>query len=330
MNRIPTTRAAHVVELCNVLRAIGTPVERELAKAKLPGLIEEVPDALISNLRSLEFTANCAMIEGIEDIGWLAAKHYSTSQLSQEVVSEVSSAFTVKQRLEKLFLLSKLEDSHFDVRFGAINEFAQVIGNVLLPQNLSGMAASEWLQIMVLVETVRSVTGAHWCPEKITFQNNFTLAQEAQEHFANTVFEMGAANTSISFPTEVLAASTNQISPKSFDNAQPALTDLEGMGALLGPYLREQSFTVSDAGELFGLSSRQFQRHLQDLGTNYCRLVDNIRFDMARDLMQDPSNKILDVALSVGFEDQSNFGRSFRRVSGMSPSKYRRAVLLSE
>lgn len=330
MHDIPTTRAAHIVEVCGIMRAIGTPVERELARAGLPTLIEEIPDAIVSNLRSLEFGAACADLEGIEDLGWLAAKRYSSSQLSAELTGALNSEVTVKTRLEKLFELCKLEDSHYDVRFGAINGSAEVIGDVLLPNSLAGMAASEWVQIMVLLDTVKSVTGPNWCPEKITFQNTFRISQEAREAFPNTIFEMGARHTSISFPTSFLACFTGQSRQDAIPAGSGDEAGLQQLHSLLSPYLREANFSVTEAGDLFGMSSRQFQRHLNQLGTSYSKLVDNIRFEMASDLLKDPDMRILDVALAVGFEDQSNFGRAFRRVSGISPNEYRRTVLVAD
>ena len=31
--------------------------------------------------------------------------------------------------------------------------------------------------------------------------------------------------------------------------------------------------------------------------------------------------------MTLGYENQSNFGRSFRRIAGISPGKYRREVI---
>jgi AraC-like DNA-binding protein len=43
-------------------------------------------------------------------------------------------------------------------------------------------------------------------------------------------------------------------------------------------------------------------------------------------LLRDPLVRIEDVALSVGFDDQSNFTRMFRRIGGLNPGAFRKAA----
>jgi AraC family transcriptional regulator len=50
------------------------------------------------------------------------------------------------------------------------------------------------------------------------------------------------------------------------------------------------------------------------------------RLRQAAQLLADEDRSITDIALEVGFADLSNFVRSFRRASGLSPRSYRRAA----
>ncbi len=52
------------------------------------------------------------------------------------------------------------------------------------------------------------------------------------------------------------------------------------------------------------------------------------RVTIARKLMSNRSASIAEVALSVGFQDQSNFCKAFRRITGVSPREYQRASQL--
>jgi AraC-like DNA-binding protein len=51
---------------------------------------------------------------------------------------------------------------------------------------------------------------------------------------------------------------------------------------------------------------------------------------MASEMLQDPDIQLIDVAMTLGYENQSNFGRSFRRIAGISPGKYRRQMLIPD
>ena len=50
------------------------------------------------------------------------------------------------------------------------------------------------------------------------------------------------------------------------------------------------------------------------------------RIGRARELLADPKLAITDIALAVGYETPSAFATSFRKVTGVSPSHYRRQI----
>ena len=70
-------------------------------------------------------------------------------------------------------------------------------------------------------------------------------------------------------------------------------------------------------------SERTLTRRLSDHGRTYGSLVDEVCFNTAKELLQTPGMKIVDVARSVGFEDHSDFTRMFRRIGGLTPRKFR-------
>ena len=77
------------------------------------------------------------------------------------------------------------------------------------------------------------------------------------------------------------------------------------------------------AAEVMGVSERTLARRLSACGLTYKALIDEVRFTEAKKLLLEPRVRIEDVALSVGFDEQGNFTRMFRRVSGLNPTEFR-------
>jgi AraC-like DNA-binding protein len=69
-------------------------------------------------------------------------------------------------------------------------------------------------------------------------------------------------------------------------------------------------------------SPSTLQRRLRKAGTSYQGLLDSTRRDLALDYLQQGRHSLADIAFLVGFSDQANFTRAFRRWTGKSPRSF--------
>ena len=81
------------------------------------------------------------------------------------------------------------------------------------------------------------------------------------------------------------------------------------------------------AGEV-GITRRTLQRRLATAGTSYSNLVNEARYQLAAELLEDRSVPISSIAKAVGFANHSGFSRAFHRWTGMTPRQYRAKVRL--
>ncbi len=79
-----------------------------------------------------------------------------------------------------------------------------------------------------------------------------------------------------------------------------------------------------DIASALHLSARQLRRKLQQSGTSYAQLLQNTRHDLAKKYLLQPSLPICDIAHLLGFNDQSNFSKAFKRWEGSSPATFRK------
>ncbi|KQU89012.1 AraC family transcriptional regulator [Variovorax sp. Root318D1] len=78
------------------------------------------------------------------------------------------------------------------------------------------------------------------------------------------------------------------------------------------------------------VSGTTLQRRLQQEGLSYQRVKDDLRRDIAIDLLSSASLTVADVAERTGFQETSAFHRAFKKWTGVSPGAYRSAVPTAE
>ena len=54
------------------------------------------------------------------------------------------------------------------------------------------------------------------------------------------------------------------------------------------------------------------------------RLVQNLRIEAVKSMLETGSNAVDDVSAAVGYEDPSSFRRLFKRKAGLTPAIYRK------
>ncbi|NNA94217.1 AraC family transcriptional regulator [Pseudomonas gessardii] len=70
-------------------------------------------------------------------------------------------------------------------------------------------------------------------------------------------------------------------------------------------------------------SPRTLRRHLHDLGCSYQELLDELRFERAKQLLGEDELPIYCIAEQLGFSETASFRHAFVRWSGVAPSQFR-------
>lgn len=74
------------------------------------------------------------------------------------------------------------------------------------------------------------------------------------------------------------------------------------------------------------MSARSLQRRLGEENSSYKALLDDTRKELACNYLRRPEVSLGEVTYLLGFSDQSNFSRAFKRWFGQSPGEYRAAA----
>ncbi len=85
-----------------------------------------------------------------------------------------------------------------------------------------------------------------------------------------------------------------------------------------------EPLTVAELARLAGMSvSRFHERFRRETGDTPADRLATIRLDRAEELLRHTRTPIAEIALAVGFSDQSALTRSFRRRRGITPAAFR-------
>jgi AraC-like DNA-binding protein len=75
---------------------------------------------------------------------------------------------------------------------------------------------------------------------------------------------------------------------------------------------------------LLGVSPRALSNKLSVSGTSFKQLLDNARFEVAKQLLQNTSMTLADISWKLDYSEVSPFNRAFNRWCGTPPGDWRR------
>ena len=111
MKPIPLHRVATALPFTDYLHRLGTPVARELRRAKLPVLAMDDPDCFIPTRNYWNFVAEVAKREGIDDLGFLVGQHAGADAADPDLSAQLEGLPTLHHALNLVCTLASTEIS---------------------------------------------------------------------------------------------------------------------------------------------------------------------------------------------------------------------------
>jgi AraC-like DNA-binding protein len=81
--------------------------------------------------------------------------------------------------------------------------------------------------------------------------------------------------------------------------------------------------TIEGIADALHVSSRTLQRHLQDEGSSFQRVLEEARHQLARHYLNNSVLELNEAAYLLGYEDANSFVRAFRAWEGVPPARWR-------
>lgn len=180
---------------------------------------------------------------------------------------------------------------------------------------------------------LKSISGENFKVKALYFRHSFNFDQKPLEDFYNCpiffcsnkneiVFERNGVFDNYCFSNSTLTQKLDEWLDDFLLNHSNNLASNKVKKFLLTqPHL--ESIDQQEVAEHLDLSIRMLQRKLKEENTSYTKLLDECRQKIAFKLILDENMSLTKLTSILGFAEQTNFTRAFKRWSGTTPHQYR-------
>lgn len=329
MKSIPLAEASSLLPFVSYLETNGSVVSRHLDTAGVPLELVQQGQSKITKVQVMRFLNESGAKEGAPDLGFRVGEGFGPDQMGgfgvaiRRGVTLADAIETFHRYLSHWFgdtcaWLERVDKQRCRVHVHATEQLP-------LAQDISYHNG-----VFILIHLIRLAAGADWAPNWVRFPKIDAATHRRFSALCNASVDDHHDEIAVEFPAELLAMPLIPRSqPPSPNSELPKANPVDAIDAL-SEVIRHQILhskvpTIQVAAEMAGTSPRTLQRRLSADGLSYRRLLDRVRFVIARDLLLDDSPKTgKEIAHSAGFTNHSSFVRSFNRMSGVTPIEFRR------
>lgn len=190
--------------------------------------------------------------------------------------------------------------------------------------------------ISVFFTMVQVIAGRTLYPTKVNFINPAPTDITPYEDFFHCPVSFGGIRTFVEFPAEYLNITLQNKDAKLLDyledHAQTLLSTLpsdqfeDKLKQLLTDMLKKQEdLSLENLATRMHTSTRTLQRRLNEQEIKFQELLASVKLDLFNQYIKDESLTLFDIALLLGYSEQSAFTRAVKRWTGKLPKNFRKS-----
>ena len=313
-----------------LIRDLGANPYQALAAAGLPASAFDLPENTIPYAAFGRFMHGGAQLTGLEHFGLLVGEAWDLQSLGL-LGQLVRHAATVRDALHLGTVYHHL-NSQGGVLFlrehGAVTEWGYAIyhrGVIGARQIYDGVLAT-------LTNHMRELCGPAWVPGEVLLAHSPPADASPYRRLFRCPVRFNSELNALRFPSEWLArpvpgADTDErrrLEALANAQAQPEL--VEKLRRSLRVLLLSRVDSGDAVAERLAMHRRTLNRRLSALGTSFREVLEDVRFEAARQLLESTELPLDDIADALGYAGVSPFTRAFRRRTDVAPGQWRRAV----
>ncbi len=314
--------------------AQGVDVPELLASADLsPEALEDF-DAFIPPQTVARLLLAAERLSGDEHFGLHMAERVPDTPASEVLQYVLRNSRTVGEGLQRLVRYHRLVLGSAEMRLEVEQDTARLIHRPAedLPRSLRHAAESVLASIFLRIRghmgpvlTLRRVGFMHGPPRSTAEHARIFQAPILFEQpFHSLVFDRAQLELPVPAADPQLAQVLDRflVQTGMISNGPVRFTDQ--VRQRIAEQMKGQTPAVELVAARMHMSPRTLQRRLQDEGTRYAELVNDLRREFALRYLEQGRESISEIAFLLGFSEVSTFHRAFKRWCGQTPAEYRR------
>ncbi|MGD8481580.1 MAG: helix-turn-helix domain-containing protein [Gammaproteobacteria bacterium] len=330
---IALTKGATFSAFAGTLVSLGVPLSGYLRRARLPSHFDEMPDAWVSYGAMREFLDAVCRREGLDDLGQRVTQRMALQGLHPVLRGAIGASPTLYVGISRIARLAQFQSTHLRMWMEPHADTVRLCHKKLLGPEVPGYDITEAYTTHVFVSLFRQFCGREWLPQRVYSRR--LAAEGVRGQHATPLTQDGVRlvlhddYAGFDVPAEVLITPNPTVESieRPVDLAGPPTALTESLLGILGPYLMDGTPSIDTVAAIFGLSRRTLQRKLKEENSTYARVLSQARFERAKGELADLDRPLTDIALRVGYSEQSAFNRAFRSWTGIAPGAYRELLL---
>jgi AraC-like DNA-binding protein len=186
--------------------------------------------------------------------------------------------------------------------------------------------------IACTVNAIRALLGADWAPSEVLLPRGQPADMEPYRRHFRAPVRFDQEMAALVFPSRCLELRITGADPLLRTMLEERISQLKGaqgcefpddIRRLLRMRLTSNRCSADAIAELLAIHRRTLSRRLKDGGAGYRDISNEIRFELARQLLRDTEVPLGQIAAALDYSEASAFTRAFRRWSGETPTAWR-------
>jgi AraC-like DNA-binding protein len=320
-------RVGGLVELPALLREQGANADQVLASAGLDARVLDSADNRIPFVAAARLLHHGAQATGCPHFGLLAGQRWSLSHFGALGQLMLNSP-TVGDALRALAVFQRL---HSDVGAAILIEHAgtAALGYTIYRESVPHQALVYDLAIAFAYNILRELCGPRWAASEVTLSRDDPPDPTPYRMHFRAPLRFHAEYSAVRFTARWFEHAIPGADAERYRALSQALEGSDS--SELVPQVRRAlrlllisgKSSGNDLAQTLSLHRRTLNRRLQAQGTTFQKVLDQVRFEVARQLLEDTRAPIADVAAALCYADVAAFTHAFRRWSGTTPAKWR-------